>query len=410
MQIELLRKEYTIMLKNILTPIIFEGLQAMYNTARINCVEAQILKTFQQLLKDIKNWSSSMLENEMVRIEEKTSSCSWFNKLVLAVFKTNCMILGIDVSENNINLSTFISYIYIECGREFWIDPFLFYHDYSSLEIKRNNLVIICKIENAIDNAIRRSLPMEILLNKFLKSSNNPHELIDALDVILITDNINKEVQPVVPLQVEPVQVQAQVPQPVVPLPVQAQVPLQVEPVQVQAQVPLQAVEPHAQAHINENFIHDTEGLLENRIKVIMDKLQEQDQCGGGKDKNEKILNIIEKQGIKLSDSSSTLKKIINNSMARRGSGDRGSGDRGSVKGSVRGSVKGSVRGSTIGSLDSKTKNLLLKDLDSESGSYNQTDKYQDIFSNSEVNKKVDNDKSGNKKNREKFFNNYLNV
>ena len=64
--------------------------------------------------------------------------------------------------------------------------------------------------------------------------------------------------------------------------------------------------------------------------------------------------------------------------------------------------------------IDSKTKNKLLKEMDSESHTYNpeeNLENYQDIFSNSEIKRDTVNTIDNNeRKTREKFFNNYLNI
>jgi hypothetical protein len=62
--------------------------------------------------------------------------------------------------------------------------------------------------------------------------------------------------------------------------------------------------------------------------------------------------------------------------------------------------------------IDSKVRNQLLKNLDSESDSIinNKGDNYQDIFSNSEIKRDTINIGDNKNKSREKFFNNYLNI
>ena len=69
---------------------------------------------------------------------------------------------------------------------------------------------------------------------------------------------------------------------------------------------------------------------------------------------------------------------------------------------------------SSIKLVDSKVKNHILKELDSESITYNaevNIDNYQDVFSNSDIKKDTINTLEKNeKKNRQNFFNNYLNL
>jgi hypothetical protein len=62
---------------------------------------------------------------------------------------------------------------------------------------------------------------------------------------------------------------------------------------------------------------------------------------------------------------------------------------------------------------NSDIKNKILKDLDSDTMTYNPEDNaenYQDIFSNSDMKHTVNTNEKIEKKSREKFFNNYLNI
>ena len=111
MAIEVLRKELSLQLTNILTPLIFEGLQSIYNEAKINCNETNLLKNFQSLLKDIKKWSENTIKKELNRIIVKTEQYHWFVKLIQSIFKANLIILGLNISNElrkEINLGSFI--------------------------------------------------------------------------------------------------------------------------------------------------------------------------------------------------------------------------------------------------------------------------------------------------------------
>ncbi len=166
-----LKHEYTTQLINILSPVILEGLQSLYSTARNSSEKTNILKTFQSLLKRIPNWDYDMINKELTRIELQTKKTPWVFQLIQAVFKINMLIYNLEPSENlknELNIGQFIHFVYIECAREFWMDPFLFYDEYPSYEVKRNYLEIIKKIGMSIENAIRRLLPMGMVLDKFL--------------------------------------------------------------------------------------------------------------------------------------------------------------------------------------------------------------------------------------------------
>ena len=63
--------------------------------------------------------------------------------------------------------------------------------------------------------------------------------------------------------------------------------------------------------------------------------------------------------------------------------------------------------------INDEIKNKILKDLDSDTMTYNPEDNaenYQDIFSNSDMKHTVNTNEKIEKKSREKFFNNYLNI
>ena len=63
---------------------------------------------------------------------------------------------------NHIKLPYFIHRVYIECAIELWNNPYLLYHDYPPIEIKRNHRDCILLIKDCIKETIRKLLPMPI--------------------------------------------------------------------------------------------------------------------------------------------------------------------------------------------------------------------------------------------------------
>ena len=174
------KNEYTINLVNVLSPLIYEGLTSIYTEALnvSNCAD-NILKVFQSFLRKIPKWTPEMIKQETDRILKNSKSVNWLSNLVKATIKANMIILTynphlklqnkIDPKYyKNINLEDFIHKIYIECARELWNNPYLMYHQYPPIELKRNQRDTIILVKDAIKEAIRRLLPLKELLEIYL--------------------------------------------------------------------------------------------------------------------------------------------------------------------------------------------------------------------------------------------------
>lgn len=387
-----LKNEYNIQLQHILTPLIFEGLQHLYNEAKKNSEKTNILKTFQTLLKRIPSWEYDILEKELNRIQMKTKNYPWLFNLIQAVFKINILIMEIEPSEtlkNEVNMGQFIHHIYIECAREFWMDPFLFYHDYSSFEQKKNYLEIMRKINCSIQNAIRHLLPMGIILDKFLgiKTVNNKEvDTTKLYDIPLLLD-----------IKLEPIKTQkggASIDIPtIIPNTNQNEI-LNVIPNSI----------PNATSNAIPNVILNTQ-----HTGVTNDTLE--------KNINDQILNIINKNKV-LTESNELVNNFtVNNHSAVPSQNIKQHSDRRSsstLKKIINESIRNSHHSATkTHSANSEVKNKILKELDSDTITYNPEDNaenYQDIFSNSDIKHTINTNEKVEKKTREKFFNNYLNI
>jgi len=189
-----IKNEYTNHLIKMLVPLIYEGIQSIYDKAK-DCIEDQSLKLFQEYLRTIPEWNNNILNNEVSRI--KAGSKSYLENLVKATLKANIMLLSfnpfnqskqsiekqsiekqsIDKSIiENINLTNFIHQVYIECARDFWNNPYLFYHNYSPIDTKRNQRDAIMVIKDCIREAIRRVLPIEDVMKLYLADDISPEK------------------------------------------------------------------------------------------------------------------------------------------------------------------------------------------------------------------------------------------
>tara|TARA_Y100000385_G_C13054534_1_gene621326 strand:+ start:527 stop:1702 length:1176 start_codon:yes stop_codon:yes gene_type:complete len=184
------KKEFTIQLVNILSPLIYEGINSIYSEAKkISKKNNTILKTFQSFLKKIPKWENDMIEQETVRIITSLDTTFDIVNLLKAIVKSNIQIL---TNNNNIvdkklyddlKLADFIHRVYIESAREFWNNPYLMYHVYEPIDLKRNQRESINIIKECIRESIRKMLPRKYILEKYLG---------DELEKELVNNNFNR--------------------------------------------------------------------------------------------------------------------------------------------------------------------------------------------------------------------------
>jgi hypothetical protein len=187
------KNEYTTHLINILTPLIFEGLQSIYKEAQDIAGTDNVLKIFQSFLKRIPKWNQSIIEKETERIINSSHSYGWLNDLIKATLKANLIVLifnptiktqnRIDNSfYQNININDFIHKVYIECARDIWNNPYLLYHNYPPIEIKRNQRDCINIIKDCIRESIRKLLPVKHILQIYLGEEMELNKLDDNFE------------------------------------------------------------------------------------------------------------------------------------------------------------------------------------------------------------------------------------
>lgn len=173
------KQEYTTQLINILTPLIYEGLKSIYTEALEISTGDNILKNFQICMQRIPKWNNDMINNETQRIMTSTKSYSWLEDLIKATLKANIIVLTYNPSVRqqtsvdpkiyqNIKINDFIHKIYIECARELWNNPYLFFHSYPPIELKRNLRDTILLIKDCIKEALRKLLPLNHILKIYL--------------------------------------------------------------------------------------------------------------------------------------------------------------------------------------------------------------------------------------------------
>ncbi len=172
------RDEYIDQLKCILVPLFIQGFTSVYQDAIKLSGNKRVIWTFQGLLKQIRTWNQTILQEESRRIKKK---CPYIMDIVTAIFVTNVKILAsvrLKGSREDIRVKIptsdiFVHAIYIEAAHQLFNNPFLCYHKLQPHEQHKNKEYIKCIIESSIDETIRQLLPFEDILQKYLSDALN---------------------------------------------------------------------------------------------------------------------------------------------------------------------------------------------------------------------------------------------
>jgi hypothetical protein len=389
------KNEYTTHLSNILTPLILEGLQSIYKEAVVIAEgkENELLKIFQSCLKRIPKWNTAMIEKETNRIINSSHSYGWLNDLIKATLKANLIVLmynptlkvqnKLDPSfYQNIKTVDFIHRVYIECARELWNNPYLLYHQFPPIEIKRNQRDCMNLIKDCIKEALRKLLPVKHVLEFYLGEDIDNNLANDQFEKAMsdaeernLTKLIKKDLGSDILLQQDNSKLE---------------------------------LEFNNSQRIN--TVNNTDTPKAKSIKITDTPKAIQKTNSEEKTIGSKILNIINEN--KESDTSSMDSILSSSSQAKRKSSLKKSESSELIK-----DFKKALDPKKPESFDDKVKKILEKDLATDSDletslNYSQEDndnKYQEIFSNS-----VDTTKKEEKKgikqmnDKQKFFNNYL--
>jgi len=159
--------------------LLVQGFNSIYQDALKLSGGKRVIWKFQELLKQIPQWTQSILQEESKRIKKK---CGYIMDIVTAIFVTNVKILAsvrLKGSRQDIRVKIptsdiFIHSIYIESAHQIFYNPFLFYHRTSSFgDRHQNNEYIKSIIENSVVRSIHDHLPFDDILQKYLADALN---------------------------------------------------------------------------------------------------------------------------------------------------------------------------------------------------------------------------------------------
>jgi len=176
--------EWAWKLVQILQPLIYEGIQSIFQEALNICKQSEeeekYLMTFQNFLSRIPKWNETMIQAEVDRIVEK-SGVTYLDDLITCVHIVHLKILTsirtgktqkkIDISIPK--LGKFVHKVYINLSRELYSNVYLFETDVQPLVFQKNRAAFNKLIRSAILDSVRASIPVENLLRAYLDESTD---------------------------------------------------------------------------------------------------------------------------------------------------------------------------------------------------------------------------------------------
>lgn len=168
-------------LGGLVVPPISEGFWSIYNSSKELCERNnqvdQILRTFQNMLTRIPEWSDTTLTTEVDRII-KVSKCTYLDDLIMGVFIAYMKSFAslhyrgnssqIKIEFDRPSVAKFIHELYKHSARKLWQVAYLFRtHGISSEQQARNRQDIEKIILDCMEQVIRAFLPWEAIAKNY---------------------------------------------------------------------------------------------------------------------------------------------------------------------------------------------------------------------------------------------------
>ena len=194
-------------LASLLVPRIAEGFWSIYESAKSLCERNnqpdQILRTFQNLVTKIPEWTESTLGEEVERIL-KASKCGYMDDLLMGVFLSYMKSFAslhyrgqasqMRVEFERPNITKFVHELYKQSARKLWQTAYLF----RTLQVPteqqaRNRQEIEQTIYKHIDDVIRMFLPWELIARSYFSEQQEEVHAPPASNKAVVFEDIPDE-------------------------------------------------------------------------------------------------------------------------------------------------------------------------------------------------------------------------
>ena len=157
------RVEYMVKLVDITTPLYLQGIISIYDHVKKHCkIHRNILKSFQEELRAIKDWNEDVLSAELKRFKQ-VSNCSVLENLIKSIFKIYYITNGISDAAFP-SCKKYVKECYLAIARQLYKNPYLLYDQGINPKEKRSNIMTIEDIiRKSIQETFIHLLPMSTL-------------------------------------------------------------------------------------------------------------------------------------------------------------------------------------------------------------------------------------------------------
>ena len=173
------KNEWCARLVNLLTPLITEGFNSIFEESYKLCESNdeldKYLMTFQNLISRIPKWNNTLVKSECERIVTR-SGCNYLEDLISCVHVIQlkvltCIRVGTKQKKVDINipkLDEFIHNCYIITARKVYTNVYLFEINVTPLQKQKYKREFEIIIQESVLSAIRDSLPIENILRNYM--------------------------------------------------------------------------------------------------------------------------------------------------------------------------------------------------------------------------------------------------
>lgn len=197
------KREYLEQLSILMCPVMIDVFDEMYQEAYKLSKGRKVLIMFQQLLRDVPEWSETMAKQNTDNIANR---CAWFKDLVAAVFVSSVKILSaVRLSKDSKKLSVklptnevFIHSCYKNAAKDLYKNPYVFSDNQT--EHDRNDKLYE-RLSQCVEATVKELIPVQEILQTYMSAQDN--EIIEPQEADLMEDDVDEYTEPEAPPEPE---------------------------------------------------------------------------------------------------------------------------------------------------------------------------------------------------------------